>query len=147
VLREAVLQLRRDGTTVIFSTHDMAVAERLCDFVFMLYRGRKVLDGSLGSIQGAYGSDTVRVQLEGNGAALDDLPGVVKVTDFGRLQELRLVRGADPQAVLARLIQRGRVQHFEVARPTLHDIFVRIAGPEAATPHAIAPPAGAASHA
>jgi ABC-2 type transport system ATP-binding protein len=147
VLREAVLRLRRDGTTVIFSTHDMAVAERMCDFVFMIYRGRKVLDGSLEAIQGAYGSDTLRVQLEGNGAALDRLPGVAKVTDFGRLQELRLERNADPQAVLARLIERGRVQHFEVARPTLHDIFVRIAGPEAATPHAIEPPAGVASHA
>ncbi len=125
----------------------MAVAERMCDFVFMIYRGRKVLDGSLESIQGAYGSDTLRVQLEENGAAFDDLPGVVKVTDFGRLQELRLERGADPQAVLAGLIDRGRVQHFEVARPTLHDIFVRIAGPEAATPHAIEPTAGGDRHA
>jgi ABC-2 type transport system ATP-binding protein len=146
VLREAVLRLRREGTTVIFSTHDMAVAERMCDFVFMIYRGRKVLDGSLESIQGAYGSDTLRVQVEGSGADLDGLPGVTKVTDFGRLQELRLERGADPQAVLAGLVQRGRLLHFEVARPTLHDIFVRIAGPEAATPHAI-PPAEGARHA
>jgi ABC-2 type transport system ATP-binding protein len=147
VLREAVLRLRRDGTTVIFSTHDMAVAERMCDFVFMIYRGRKVLDGTLEAIQGAYGSDTLRVQLEGDGAGLDGLPGVAKVTDFGRLQELRLEHGADPQAVLGRLMQRGRVRHFELARPTLHDIFVRIAGPEAATPHAIEPPAGGGNHA
>ncbi len=146
VLRDAVLQLRRDGTTVIFSTHDMAVAERLCDYVFMICKGRKVLDGTLDAIQGTYGSDTLRVQVEG-GADLDGLPGVARVTDFGRLQELRLERGVDPQAVLARLMQRGRVRHFEVARPTLHDIFVRIAGPEAATPHAVAPPTGAASHA
>jgi ABC-2 type transport system ATP-binding protein len=146
VLRDAVLRLRRDGATVIFSTHDMAVAERLCDAVFMIYKGRKVLDGSLGSIQGAYGSVTLRVELDG-GTDLDGLPGVAKVTDFGRLQELRLERGADPQAILARLVQRGRVLHFEVARPTLHDIFVRIAGPEAATPHAIEPPAGGFTHA
>ena len=65
VLREAVLDLRRSGTTVIFSTHDMGVAERMCDFIFMIYRGRKVLDGTLEAIQDAHGSDTIRVRLDG----------------------------------------------------------------------------------
>jgi ABC-2 type transport system ATP-binding protein len=129
VLRDAILGLRRGGVTVIFSTHDMAVAEKMCDFLFMIYQGRKVLDGSLEAIQDAYGSDTVRVQLEGPAAALDGLPGVVKATDFGRWRELRLEKGADPQALLARLMELGRVRHFELARPTLHDIFVRIARP------------------
>ena len=127
VLREAVLGLKRDGATVIFSTHDMAVAEKMCDFIFMISNGRKVLDGTLESIQDAYGSDTVRVHLEGANGHLDDLPGVARATDFGRWQELRLEPGADAQEVLARLMQRGRVRHFELARPTLHDIFVRIA--------------------
>src|SRR6266404_4318662 len=53
VLREAVLDLKREGTTVIFSTHDMAAAEQMCDFIFMIYRGRKVLDGTLASIKEA----------------------------------------------------------------------------------------------
>src|SRR5579883_2429294 len=65
VLREAVLDLRREGTTVVFSTHEMSMAEKMCDFVFMIYKGRKVLDGTLESIQDAYGSDTVRVRLDG----------------------------------------------------------------------------------
>jgi ABC-2 type transport system ATP-binding protein len=129
VLREAILGLRREGATVIFSTHDMAVAEKMCDFIFMIYSGRKVLDGTLESIQDAYGSDTVRVHLEGANGHLDDLPGVARATDFGRWQELRLEPGVDAQEVLARLMQRGRVRHFELARPTLHDIFVRIASP------------------
>jgi ABC-2 type transport system ATP-binding protein len=128
VLREAILGLRQQGTTVIFSTHDMAVAEKMCDFIFMIYQGRKVLDGTLGTIQDTYGSDTLRVRLE-NPVPLDDLPGVVKVTDFGRLQELRLVPGSDAQRLLPLLAQRGRMLHFELARPTLHDIFVRIARP------------------
>jgi ABC-2 type transport system ATP-binding protein len=132
VMREAVLELKRRGTTVIFSTHDMAVAERMCDFIFMIYKGRKVLDGTLESIQATYGSDTVRVRLEGGADGLAGLPGVARVTDFGRLQELRLDRGVDPQAVLAALMTRGQVRHFELTRPSLHDIFVRIAGPEAA---------------
>ena len=130
VLREAVLDLRRNGATVIFSTHDMAVAEKMCDFVFMIYKGKKVLDGTLASIQDAYGSDTVRVGID---APLQQayLPGVIRITDFGRWKELQLESGADRQALLGRLIQLGPVWHFELARPTLHDIFVRIAAPEA----------------
>ncbi len=131
VLREAVLDLRREGTTVVFSTHDMGMAEKMCDFVFMIYRGRKVLDGTLESIQDAYGSDTVRVRLDGPPVALDALPGVARVSEFGRWQEVRLAPGADPQELLQRLTGLGRVRHFELARPTLHDIFVRIARPEA----------------
>jgi ABC-2 type transport system ATP-binding protein len=132
VLRESILELRRDGATVIFSTHDMAVAEKMCDFIFMIYQGRKVLDGSLATIQDAYGSDTARVLLEGYNGRLDDLPGVVKETDFGRWKELRLGPGADSQQVLARLMERGKVAHYELTRPTLHDIFVRIARPTTA---------------
>ncbi|HWG41464.1 MAG TPA: ATP-binding cassette domain-containing protein [Gemmataceae bacterium] len=129
VLREAILDLRRKGATIIFSTHDMSVAEKLCDLLFMIYKGRKVLDGTLESIQDAYGNDTLRVHLDGP-ATLDDLPGVAKVTDLGRWQELRLASGADSQQILACLMQRGQVRHFELIRPTLHDIFVRIARPD-----------------
>lgn len=129
VLREAVLDLKRDGSTVIFSTHDMSVAEKLCDFIFMIYKGKKVLDGTLESIQDIYGSDTVRVRLDGERTGVEGLPGVMKVADFGRYQELRLTKGTDSQQVLAALMQRGQVRHFELARPSLHDIFVRIARP------------------
>lgn len=131
VLREAILQLRKDGTTVIFSTHDMSVAEKMCDFVFMIYKGKKVLDGTLHAVKDTHGTDTLRVQLEGEPGPLDRLPGVLKATDFGRFQELRLQPGTDPQRILQLLIERGRVRHFEVSQPTLHDIFVRIARPEA----------------
>jgi len=131
VLREAVLDLRRRGSTVIFSTHDMSVAEKMCDFIFMIYKGNKVLDGTLASIQDRYGRDTVRVKVEGNGFDPRTIRGVEKVNDFGRLQELRMTAGTDTQEVLAELMRRGRVTHFELTRPSLHDIFVRIARPDA----------------
>jgi ABC-2 type transport system ATP-binding protein len=127
LFRDVILDLRRRGTTIIFSTHNMAVAEQMCDFIFMIYKGRKVLDGTLDSIQDSYGFDTVRVRLEGG--SLENLRGVEKVTDFGRHQELRLEKGADPQVVLRELMQRGRVDRFERTRPSLHDIFIRIANP------------------
>lgn len=129
-LREAILELRRNGATILFSTHDMHMAEKMCDYVLMIYQGRKVLDGTLESIQARYGADTLRVAVEGNGQSLASLPGVERVADFGRLAELKIIDGADPQRVLEALIARGRVTHFEVTRPTLHDIFVRIARPK-----------------
>jgi len=127
VLKDAVLEIRRRGATVVFSTHDMSTAERMCDRIFMIFRGRKVLDGSLESIQDQYGADTVRVRTSTGTAALADMPDVEAVNDFGQMQEVRLK--GDPQAFLARLTQRAAVYHFEVSRPSLQDIFVRIAKP------------------
>jgi ABC-type uncharacterized transport system ATPase subunit len=92
-LKDAVLDLRSRGATVIFSTHDLNVAEKMCDFIFMIFKGRKVLDGTLSAIQDEYGSDTLRLRAEGGISSLKNLDGVEKVTDFGRLQELRLGSG------------------------------------------------------
>jgi ABC-2 type transport system ATP-binding protein len=129
VLRESVLELRQRGATIVFSTHDMSVAEEMCDRIFMIFKGRKVLDGTLDEIQARYGHDTVRLRSEAGRAALDGDPDVEAVSDYGNLQEVRLA--CDPQAFLARLAARTRVSHFEVTRPSLHDIFVRIAQPDA----------------
>ncbi|MBL8740206.1 MAG: ATP-binding cassette domain-containing protein [Myxococcales bacterium] len=128
VLRDAILELRKTST-VIFSTHDMSAAEALCDFIFMIHRGKKVLDGTLAEIKSAYGRDTLRVKV-GDGVGLDGLSGVHEVTDLGNLQELRIGEGAEPQRILRQLLDRGDVHHFEVAQPSLHEIFVRIAKPE-----------------
>jgi ABC-2 type transport system ATP-binding protein len=135
VLREAVLDLKKEGATVIFSTHDMSVAEKMCDFIFMIYKGNKVLDGTLDSIQDKYGSDTVRVRLEGQQGYLENMPGVLKVTDYGRYQELRLDRTTDSQQLLQEIMARGKVRHFELTKPSLQEIFVRIANPEAEENH------------
>ncbi len=129
VIRDAVLELQAAGTTVIFSTHDMITAEAMCDYIFMIHRGRKVLDGTLSDIQNEYGTDTIRVRLDGGAGVLRDIPGVELVRDHGQLQELRNTAGCDSQEVLAALMSRTRVHHFELARPSLHDIFVRIARP------------------
>jgi ABC-2 type transport system ATP-binding protein len=128
-LREAVLDLRRQGTTVLFSTHDMNAAETLCDFLCMIFEGRKVLDGTVASIREQYGSDTIRLQVDGGAACLEGLPGVEAVTDLGRWQELRVRQGQDPQAILRAVLSRTRVRSFELARPSLNDIFIRIASP------------------
>jgi len=130
-LRESILDLRRRGATIILSTHDMHVAEHMCDSIFMIFRGKKVLDGTLEAIQRRYGADTIRVGVNGNAASLQALPGVEGIRDLGQVQELRMAAGCDPQQILQALVARTRVLSFAVTRPSLHEIFIRIAGPAA----------------
>ncbi len=132
VLKDAVLDLKNDGTTVVFSTHDMGVAERLCDRIFMIFRGRKVLDGTLDEIQSAYGHDTILLRTEAGMDALSGLEDIEEINDQGNVQEVRW-RG-DPQALLEILMSRTRISQFEVTRPSLHNIFVRIATPAETAP-------------
>src|SRR5262249_18051803 len=94
---------------------------------FMIFKGKKVLDGTLDDIQSAYGYDTVVVRTAGGRAALDGLAGVDGVIDRGNEQEVRLL--GDPQLFLRSLTERTAVAKFEIVRPSLHDIFVRIARP------------------
>lgn len=127
-LKDAVLELKRNGTTVIFSTHDMSVAEKMCDAIFMIFKGKKVLDGTLESIQNAYGEDTIRVQT--NYAGLNQIQGIKSVSDFGKWQEIRMNTNANPQSILRELHNKAEVRHFEIAKPSLQDIFMRIVGQE-----------------
>ncbi|MFT3785935.1 MAG: ATP-binding cassette domain-containing protein [Tepidisphaeraceae bacterium] len=131
VLRDLVADLRSQGATIIFSTHDMRLAEEMCDFIFMIYKGNKVLDGTLTQIRQTYGRDVLRVRLHGR--QLDgslDLPGVQSIDDLGNVQELRLRAGADTQVILRKLLEFGTIDQFELTSPSLQDIFVRIAAPE-----------------
>ncbi|MDP8207088.1 MAG: ATP-binding cassette domain-containing protein [Candidatus Electryonea clarkiae] len=130
VIKDEVLKLQDRGTTIIFSTHDMGIAEKMCDFIFMIFKGKKVLDGTLSSIQDKYGSDTLRMSCKDGISALKDLDGVDKINDFGQTQELHMNGECDSQNVLSQIMSRTSVDSFEIARPSLHDIFVRIARPE-----------------
>jgi ABC-2 type transport system ATP-binding protein len=126
VIREAVLGLQKKGITVIFSTHDMNVAEKMCDFICMIYKGEKVLDGTLDSIQDQYGSDSLLIRPEDGSVDLSQIPAIESVTDLGKLQEIRISRNSDLQTVLKSILEISRLRSFEIARPSLHDIFVRI---------------------
>ena len=133
VLKDAVLELKESGKTVIFSTHDMDIAERMCDYVFMIYKGKKVLDGTLDSIKDIYGTDIIKVMTGGGMQVLkevqNELKGIENINDFGHNQEIRIEKNCNPQDVLRSLVEKTQVMKFEISKPSLHDIFVRIAKP------------------
>ena len=130
MMKDIILELQQKGATIIFSTHDMAMAERMCDYIFMIYKGKKVLDGTLEHIQDQYGNDTLRIQSDMGAEALKGLKGIENVNNFGKLQEIRLEAGTDPQKILADLLKLTRISKFEITKPSLNDIFIRIAAPE-----------------
>ena len=130
MMKDIILELQQKGATIIFSTHDMAMAERMCDYIFMIYKGRKVLDGTLEHIQDQYGNDTLQIQSELGAEALKDIKGIENVRNFGKLQEIRLEDGVDAQKILAELLKKTRISKFEITKPSLNDIFIRIAAPE-----------------
>jgi ABC-2 type transport system ATP-binding protein len=130
MMKDIILELQQKGATIIFSTHDMAMAERMCDYIFMIYQGKKVLDGTLDHIQDQYGNDTLRIQSELGADALKGLKGIKIVNNFGKLQEIRLEEGVDSQKILTDLLKLTRVSKFEISKPSLNDIFIRIASPE-----------------
>jgi ABC-2 type transport system ATP-binding protein len=107
------------------------MAEKMCDFIFMIFKGKKVLDGTLASIQDKYGNDTLRVRIGDGANVLQNIEGIEKINDFGQLQELRLGPEGDPQKILHEILRRTTVRSFDITKPSLHDIFIRIAGPEA----------------
>ena len=102
LMRNEVLRLRQEGTTVLLSTHDLGVAEKMCDRLCMIYQGRKAFDGTLEEIQAAYSTDTARVRMEAPVPGLTGLPGVRQVVNVGRWFELLLEPNADSQRLAGR---------------------------------------------
>lgn len=128
-LREAVYSLRNDGTTIVFSTHDMDMAEKMCDTVFMIFQGNKVLDGTMDSIQSNFPANRVRVGFSGDEQTVPTLQGISEIDQIGRYFEFTLDDQTQSQTILQALADQRQLNHFEIVKHSLHDIFVRIARP------------------
>lgn len=125
LLKEIVLELKAAGKTIIFSTHLMEQAEKLCDDICLLNRARKVLDGSLREIKRSFGRNAVRLRVEGGDGVLEDKRLVARLERRDDHMEALLVAGADEQDLLRQLLAAGaRIRQFELAEPSLHDIFI-----------------------
>jgi ABC-2 type transport system ATP-binding protein len=124
LMRDVLLELRRAGTTLVLSSHQMDTVERLCDRVALIHRGVKLLDGAVSEVKRGHGRNTVALAYEGDGAFLSRLPGVLQMSDSGQFAEIRLAAGADAQAILKAAAAQLRISRFEIVEPSLHDIFV-----------------------
>jgi len=118
---------KREGRTVIFSTHVMSQAEEVCDYIFLINKGKKVLDGTLAQVK-AGGQRGIQVDYDGDGSFLRTLRGVRRINDAGKTAELFLEDGIDPQEILQQMVSRLQIRRFDLRDPSLHEVFVRAVG-------------------
>ena len=133
-LKDTVVDLKARGKTVIFSTHLMDNAERLCDSVCIIAHGDKVLDGAVADVKAAHGSRVVALSVAGDARAaiahvLADRSLVARADDQNRFYEIQLAAGANAQELLRRVVETGApIQRFELVQPSLHQIFLEKVG-------------------
>src|SRR5438477_5476141 len=125
IMKDTILELRNTNKTIILSTHQMEIAEKLCDDVCMINRAHKVLDGRLREIRRSFSRNAVALQFAGGDGLLNDSSLVANVRQHDEGFEVLMAPGANPQALLKRLVDAGAVvTKFELVEPTLHDIFI-----------------------
>jgi ABC-2 type transport system ATP-binding protein len=125
LIKDIMLDLRTQGTTIILSTHRMEQVEMMCDSICLIHKGRKVLDGNLKAIKQSYGKNTLRIEHSGDSGFLNFPDLVESVNHHGATVDLRLRPGADPQQILRAAVERNiAITRFELIEPPLNDIFI-----------------------
>jgi ABC-2 type transport system ATP-binding protein len=125
VLKEVILELKASGKTIIFSTHQMEVAEKICDDICLINRSRKVLEGSIREVKRGFSRNAVALRLVGGEAVLNDLALVSKMQRHSDGSEVLLAEGTTAQTLLKELIAAdATIERFEMIEPSLHDIFI-----------------------
>jgi len=123
-VKDIMLELRGQGSTIILSSHRMEQIEKMCDSICLINHGRNILDGDLRTIKQSYGKNTVHIEFTGSDAFLSH-PSVAFVNRFGTGVEAKLKPGADPQEILRAAVQSGvQISRFELLEPSLNEIFI-----------------------
>jgi ABC-2 type transport system ATP-binding protein len=128
MIKDVLLDLRAAGTTILFSTHVMEQAEKLCDFVCMIDHGTKVLDGPLRDVKLQFGTNAVLIEGDFTLEKLQALPGVRAVRAERQMFELTLDPNTDTIALFSAIAQCGQLDRLERQKPSLHHIFLTVAG-------------------
>jgi ABC-2 type transport system ATP-binding protein len=126
VIKDVMLELRKQGATIILSTHRMEQVEQMCDSICLMNKGQKLLAGDLKVIKRSYGNNTVRMEFAGDPVFLQ-LPGIIeRTTSYGEMVDITLRPGGDAQQILKSAVERGvQVRRFELIEPPLNDIFIQ----------------------
>lgn len=128
VLKDVMLELAKAGKTILFSTHRMDSAERLCQSICLINHGRIVLEGDLSEVKASYGRNNVQIKYEGEASFLHEQRLVQSFNDYGNYVEVRLATGADPQELLHLASSRAKLTKFELMEPSLEEIFLERVG-------------------
>jgi ABC-2 type transport system ATP-binding protein len=128
LVRDLLRELKEEGRTILLSTHMMAEAEKMADDIVLIDKGKVVLSGTLDDVRTRFGTNTLHLDFDGDGSFLEGLPHVDRALIVNNSAELSLTDGADPQAILQAAMARLRVRRFEIASPSLEEIFIAQVG-------------------
>jgi ABC-2 type transport system ATP-binding protein len=128
ILKDIILKMRENGATILFSTHVMHEAEKLCDYILLINKGKTVIDGKLRQIKDQYRTGAVSAELACDVGFIEALPIVSSVKQQDNRFDIMLKDNADPQKLLAELVGKVEVTAFEVKAPSLHEIFIKLVG-------------------
>ena len=137
VMKDVVVELAKRGKTVLFSTHIMEQAERMCDRIVIIARGQKIVDGSVADVKREFGGKHVAIEFsrekERAAAVLADRALVERLDDYGASADVQLADGASADELMVALVQAGaRMNRFELVEPSLQSIFIAKVGADAA---------------
>ncbi|WP_158943137.1 ABC transporter ATP-binding protein [Granulicella sp. S190] len=124
LLMDTLVDLRKQGRTILFSTHRMDQVEKICDNICLIHNSHLVLSGSMREIKSRYPVNRVLINFTGDDSFLSH-PAIHSAKNYGGHVEIRLNDGADAQSLLADAVRTGaRITRFEVMEPTLEEIFI-----------------------
>ena len=132
LLKDLVVELRENGTTVIFSTHQMEQAQRLCDRLVLINRGRKLIEGTMEEIRARFATRVLLFEGDGDFSALEKAPGVLDAHFAAGHARLEVDAEASPNALLQTTLPHAKISRFEIQRLSLHEIFVKLVGEDSA---------------
>lgn len=124
LVKDIMLEKKREGCSIIFSTHQMDQVEKLCDAICLIDHGEAVLQGQLKEIKKQFGKNTVLLEYEGNHEFLDRLDYVRKIDDYGNYAEIYLNDSDKSQEFLQYAVRHVSIYRFEVIEPSLNEIFI-----------------------
>lgn len=124
LIKDIILELKKEGATIIFSTHIMESAEKLCEVIFLINKGQEVLSGKLSDIKKSFGKQNVLIEYDGSDAFLKRSDQIKNFDNYGNSAEIQLVKDADTQKLLKEAMESATIRKFEIKEPSLNEIFI-----------------------
>lgn len=124
MVRDEILRLKSEGKTIVLSTHQMDMAEKMCESIFLINKGKEVCSGPINLVKRNFGKEFIKIEYEGSSDFVKTLPEVKTADLYGNFGEIELVEGAVPGEVLPKLFQNMKLRSFSIEAPTLNRIFI-----------------------
>ncbi len=128
LIKDIMIEFKDKGKAIMFSTHMMDAAEKLCDDIMLINKGQKILDGEKHEIKSTRGGNTIRLEFEGDGSLIQNLPMISMITEFGNHIEIQITENYSSQDLLKALVDKINIKRWQTKEQSLHDIFIDLVG-------------------